>query len=147
MIFPRPISFQEVSLAVCYPGFSASAFQLQQLLREKMKTGYFSMKNLFESYDSKEQSSVSRQDLQRILSTFLSMPITYSQFNRIMKRYGIFSIFVISRSTFFNQGFWKFKWKDQVVKENDFRKWAEKNTHLSGGSESVEYSSSHQTSI
>ncbi|XP_066930137.1 EF-hand calcium-binding domain-containing protein 6-like [Clytia hemisphaerica] len=81
----------------------ASTTELQQLLREKMKTGYFSMKNLFESYDSKEKSSVSRQDLHRILSKFLGMSITYSQFNRLMKRYGFNEKSMISYDEFYKK--------------------------------------------
>ena len=68
-------------------------FQIHHLLKEKVKVGYFSLKNLFASYDPSDDGSVDRECLRRILSTFLGMPLSYSQFHRLMKRQAIFIIY------------------------------------------------------
>ncbi|XP_032219247.2 EF-hand calcium-binding domain-containing protein 6 [Nematostella vectensis] len=64
----------------------ASVDEFEYLLREKMKTGYFTIKNLFKQRDPENKGIVSRESLSQILTTFVGKPISLSQFNKLMVR-------------------------------------------------------------
>lgn len=64
----------------------ASVDEIEFLLREKMKTGYYTIKNTFKEFDPEGKGIVSRETLARILQNFLSKAISLSQFNKLMVR-------------------------------------------------------------
>eukprot|EP00795_Rhopilema_esculentum_P012732 gene12732-3457_t len=63
-----------------------STDELERTLREKMKTGYFTIKNAFKSYDPEGKGNVDRESLSRIISNFVGLIINLSQFNKLMTR-------------------------------------------------------------
>jgi len=64
----------------------ASVDEIEFILREKMKTGYYTIKNTFKEFDPEGKGIVSREALARILQNFLSRSISLSQFNKLMVR-------------------------------------------------------------
>lgn len=64
----------------------ASVDEIEFILREKMKTGYYTIKNTFKEFDPEGKGIVSRETLARILQNFLSRSISLSQFNKLMVR-------------------------------------------------------------
>ncbi|XP_015764161.1 PREDICTED: EF-hand calcium-binding domain-containing protein 6-like [Acropora digitifera] len=64
----------------------ASVDEIEFLLREKMKTGYYTIKNTFKEFDPEGKGIVSRETLARILQNFLPKAISLSQFNKLMVR-------------------------------------------------------------
>lgn len=64
----------------------ASVDEIEYILREKMKTGYYTIKNTFKESDPESKGIVSRETLARILQNFLSRSISLSQFNKLMVR-------------------------------------------------------------
>lgn len=80
-----------------------STAEIVRLIRDKMKTGYYTMKNIFLSYDQNEKGFVSRDSFRRILSTFLQIPLTYSQYNRLLKSYGFSDVKEISYNQFYGK--------------------------------------------
>ncbi|KAL9978672.1 hypothetical protein ACROYT_G016217 [Oculina patagonica] len=64
----------------------ASVDEIEFILREKMKTGYYTIKNTFKESDPESKGIVSRETLARILQNFLSRSISLSQFNKLMVR-------------------------------------------------------------
>ncbi|XP_071504578.1 EF-hand calcium-binding domain-containing protein 6-like [Diadema antillarum] len=60
--------------------------EIELLLREKIKRGYYELKKLFVSNDPDGRGIVSREALARILITFLGRFISLKQFNLLMQR-------------------------------------------------------------
>lgn len=64
----------------------ATVDEIEFLLREKMKTAYYIIKNTFKEFDPEGKGVVGRETLARILQNFLSRSISLSQFNKLMVR-------------------------------------------------------------
>ncbi|XP_057297699.1 EF-hand calcium-binding domain-containing protein 6-like [Hydractinia symbiolongicarpus] len=97
---------------------SMSTIELESILRNKMKTGYFSAKNLFISYDPEGRGDVKREALHRILCTFLAMKLSFSQFNRLMKRLG----FENAKTVAFDDFYLLFK-KSNLKESSEYPSW------------------------
>lgn len=64
----------------------ASVDEIEALLREKMKTGYYDIRGAFKNCDPEGKGIVNREKLREILINFLSRSITLSHFNKLMVR-------------------------------------------------------------
>lgn len=64
----------------------ASVDEIEALLHEKMKTGYYDIRAAFKNSDPEGKGIVNREKLREILINFLSRPITLSHFNKLMVR-------------------------------------------------------------
>nr|XP_058971581.1 EF-hand calcium-binding domain-containing protein 6-like [Pocillopora verrucosa] len=64
----------------------ASVDEIEALLREKMKTGYYDIRGAFKNCDPESKGIVNREKLREILINFLSRSITLSHFNKLMVR-------------------------------------------------------------
>lgn len=64
----------------------ASVDEIETLLREKMKTGYYDIRGAFKNCDPESKGIVNREKLREILINFLSRSITLSHFNKLMVR-------------------------------------------------------------
>ncbi|XP_058971581.2 EF-hand calcium-binding domain-containing protein 6 [Pocillopora verrucosa] len=64
----------------------ASVDEIETLLREKMKTGYYDIRGAFKNCDPEGKGIVNREKLREILINFLSRSITLSHFNKLMVR-------------------------------------------------------------
>ncbi|CAH3031296.1 unnamed protein product [Pocillopora meandrina] len=64
----------------------ASVDEIEALLREKMKTGYYDIRGAFKNCDPEGKGIVNREKLREIFINFLSRSITLSHFNKLMVR-------------------------------------------------------------
>lgn len=79
----------------------ASVDEIEALLREKMKTGYYDIRGAFKNCDPEGKGIVNREKLREILINFLSRSITLSHFNKLMVRLRLDHKKMISHDEFY----------------------------------------------
>jgi len=78
-----------------------STDELERILKEKAKSDYFTIKNAFKSFDPEGKGNIDRESLMKIISDFLSVVISLSQFNRLMTRFHLEKKKIISFGEFY----------------------------------------------
>ncbi|KAI8521540.1 hypothetical protein Bbelb_012940 [Branchiostoma belcheri] len=75
--------------------------ELEMLLREKMKAGFYTMRQAFKANDPEGKGIVSKEALLHILTSFLGRPITTKQLNHLLARLGLANKSVIKFDEFY----------------------------------------------
>ncbi|XP_074648527.1 EF-hand calcium-binding domain-containing protein 6-like [Tubulanus polymorphus] len=76
--------------------------ELEVMLKEKVHSGFFEIRNRFKMNDPEQKGNVTREALARILVSVLARAISQSQFNRLMDRIGLKEKQMVSYTEFFS---------------------------------------------
>ncbi|XP_028399843.1 EF-hand calcium-binding domain-containing protein 6-like [Dendronephthya gigantea] len=63
--------------------------ELEEIIREKLKSGYYLVKQAFKQHDPEGRGVITRESLAKILRSIVGRNISLSQFNRLMIRLGL----------------------------------------------------------
>ena len=75
--------------------------ELEAIIREKLRTGYYIVKQAFKQHDPEGRGIITRESLAKILGSIAGRNISLSQFNRLMIRLGLDTNKMISIEEFY----------------------------------------------